>query len=93
MLVRSIANPLLVFEKHLLAAPIIELRCAAVSVAGDSLSDLQRSSVLQVVRDTGSSEGVGSLSRRSNILAASIRVIGRPPFLDLSIAVCKGAID
>jgi hypothetical protein len=46
-----ISDPFHVLDQNLLAAAIVELRCPAVSVAGDSLRHFQRSSVLQKVRD------------------------------------------
>jgi hypothetical protein len=42
-----------------LPTSIIELRCPAVGVAGDPLGDLQRSSVLQEIRDPCGPKGMG----------------------------------
>jgi hypothetical protein len=39
----SIADALHIFEQDLLVAAVIELRCAAVSVAGNSLCHFQSS--------------------------------------------------
>jgi TIR domain len=52
LLVVSIPNTLHVLQEHLLAAAIIELRCAAVSVAGDPLSGFKSAVIFQKIRDT-----------------------------------------
>ena len=48
-------------EQNLLSAAITKLRRAAISVAGNPLSDLQNPSVLQIVRNAGRPEGVGGV--------------------------------
>src|ERR1700694_2353214 len=56
---KSVSNPLHIFDQDLLPTSIIELRCPAVGVAGDPLGDLQRSSVLQEIRDPCGPKGMG----------------------------------
>jgi hypothetical protein len=51
-----ITNPLHVLEQSLLTAAVIELRCAAVGMAGDSLSGFQGAVIFQKIRDAGRSK-------------------------------------
>jgi hypothetical protein len=54
-----VANPFHVLQEHLLAAAVVGLRCPAVGMPGDPLRHFKRSSILQEVRDSGSSQRMG----------------------------------
>jgi hypothetical protein len=53
---RSVANPLHVIQKDLLAASVIEFGGPAVGVAGDSLSGFKSAVIFQKIRDAGRPE-------------------------------------
>jgi hypothetical protein len=53
---RSIPNPLHIFEQNLLAAAVIKFGGPAVGVAADSLSGFKSAVIFQKIRDAGRPE-------------------------------------
>jgi hypothetical protein len=63
-----VPNSFHVLQEHLLAAAVIEFRCPAVGVAGDSLSGFQGAVIFQKIRDPGRPKGVRRIVRRQSSL-------------------------
>jgi hypothetical protein len=60
---RSVMNPLQIFEQNLLTAAIVEFRGPAVGVPGDSLSSFQGAVIFQKIRDAGRPKSVRRIVR------------------------------
>jgi hypothetical protein len=62
---KRLVSDALHFEKHLLAAAVVEFRGAAAGVAGNSLSGFKGSVISQKIRDPGCPERVRRIVRRT----------------------------